>query len=150
MEEISKIPHPNIITYHGCNVRRGRITSIVLEKLDQTLTQYIATQTMPRLDYANILQQLNNALAYIHSLGLAHNINPDNIMIKNRSAILIGFGSCQPVGNRLRSLGTEGWYKEEFILRRKSMIHIQWGSYKNGLRSKCGKARIVEVKPEWP
>ena len=115
MEEISKSPHPNIITYHGCNVRRGRIASIVLEKLDQTLTQYIATRTMPRLDSVSFLQQLNDALAYIHSLGLAHNdINPDNIMIKKGSPTLIDFGSCQPFGKSLRSLGTEGWYKEDF------------------------------------
>jgi hypothetical protein len=39
METISKSPHPNIVRYHGCRVRRGRITAIVLEQLEWTLTQ---------------------------------------------------------------------------------------------------------------
>ena len=43
MEQISQSPHPNIIVYHGCRVKRGRITAIVLERLDETLTQYAST-----------------------------------------------------------------------------------------------------------
>ncbi|KAK0716591.1 hypothetical protein B0T21DRAFT_375183 [Apiosordaria backusii] len=41
MEQISKTPHPYIIRYDGCRVRRGRITAIFLERLDQTLDQYV-------------------------------------------------------------------------------------------------------------
>ncbi|KAK3314133.1 hypothetical protein B0H66DRAFT_594916 [Apodospora peruviana] len=40
MEQISKTPHPCFIRYHGCRLHRGRITGIVLERLDQTLAQY--------------------------------------------------------------------------------------------------------------
>lgn len=43
MEQISKTPHLNIIHYYGCRTRRGHITAIVLEELEQTLTQYIST-----------------------------------------------------------------------------------------------------------
>ncbi|EXK49883.1 hypothetical protein FOMG_02362 [Fusarium oxysporum f. sp. melonis 26406] len=39
MEKVSQTPHPNIVGYHGCRVRRGRITSIILEKTDQTPQQ---------------------------------------------------------------------------------------------------------------
>ncbi|KAH7269016.1 uncharacterized protein BKA55DRAFT_497457, partial [Fusarium redolens] len=116
MEKISQPAHPNIIGYHGCRVRRGRITSIVLEKLDQTLQQFSATPEFEKLDKPNFLEALQSAVAYIHSLGLAHNdINPHNIMVKHGMPILIDVGSCQPVGQRLQSLGTDGWYEELFF-----------------------------------
>jgi hypothetical protein len=41
MEQISKTPHPHIIRYRGCRLQRGRITGVVLERLDKTLAQYI-------------------------------------------------------------------------------------------------------------
>lgn len=57
---------------------------------------------------------------YLHSLGLAHNdINPDNIMVRDGEPVLIDFGSCQPFGARLQSLGTRGWYDELFFTSEK-------------------------------
>lgn len=113
MEQISRTQHPNIIRYHGCRVRRGRITAIVLERLSQTLTQFAATPAFEALDKAAFMEALRSAVAYLHSLGLAHNdINPDNIMVRDGMPVLIDFGSCQPEGKRLQSLGTPGWYKE--------------------------------------
>ncbi|KAJ5783832.1 uncharacterized protein N7518_009509 [Penicillium psychrosexuale] len=50
MEQISQSPHENIIRYHGCRVRRGYITSIMLERLDQTLSQYVSTSDFQQLD----------------------------------------------------------------------------------------------------
>ncbi|KAJ2896326.1 serine/threonine protein kinase [Zalerion maritima] len=38
MEMISKHPHPNVIYYHGCRVRRGHITGLVLDRHPHTLT----------------------------------------------------------------------------------------------------------------
>ncbi|KAK3372205.1 hypothetical protein B0H63DRAFT_550681 [Podospora didyma] len=43
MEALSRYPHPNIIRYHGCRVRRGCITAIVLDKHGQTLSQLAET-----------------------------------------------------------------------------------------------------------
>ena len=40
MEQISKSPHPNIIRYYGCRIKRGGTTAILLEQLPKTLTQY--------------------------------------------------------------------------------------------------------------
>ncbi|KAL2148134.1 hypothetical protein VTH82DRAFT_1799 [Thermothelomyces myriococcoides] len=116
MEQIFKTPHPNIIQYLGCRVHRGRIASIVLERLDQTLMQYIHEPGFAQLDKAKFVDALESAVAYLHSLGLAHNdINPYNIMVKDgKEPVLIDFGSCQPFGGRLRSLGTPGWYEELF------------------------------------
>ncbi|KAI0407488.1 kinase-like domain-containing protein [Xylaria palmicola] len=115
MEQISIASHPNIITYLGCRVKRGRITAIVLERLDQTLTQLSWTPAFHQLDHDSFFKAVESAVCHIHSLGLAHNdINPDNIMIKDGMPVLIDFGSCQPFGMNLQSLGTDGWYEEFF------------------------------------
>ena len=120
MELISETHHPNIINYFGCRVRRGRITAIVLERLDQTLTQLAQTPAFQQLDKSKFLEALQSAVDYLHSLGLAHNdINPDNIMIKDGMPVLIDFGSCQPFGKNLQSLGTDGWYEELFFTSEK-------------------------------
>ncbi|KAF8858152.1 hypothetical protein BDZ45DRAFT_674123 [Acephala macrosclerotiorum] len=116
MEQISKSSHPNIVGYYGCRVKRGRITAILLERLDQTLTQYASTPDFQQLDKVKFIEALESAVDYLHSLGLAHNdINPDNIMVKDRKPVLIDFGSSQPFGKRLQSLGTKGWYEELFF-----------------------------------
>ncbi|KAI0203110.1 kinase-like domain-containing protein [Astrocystis sublimbata] len=116
MERISTSHHPNIIKYHGCHVNRGRITALVLELLDQTLTQFKSDGKLQSLDQNKLVAGLQSAVDYLHSLGLAHNdINPDNIMIKDGLPVLIDFGSCAPVGERLQSLGTPGWCEDVFF-----------------------------------
>lgn len=44
MEKIRETPHPSIIKYYGCRTRRGRITSLVLERHEHTLSQYILSR----------------------------------------------------------------------------------------------------------
>jgi hypothetical protein len=39
MELLLRNPHPHIIRYHGCLVERGRIVSLVLDRLPITLKQ---------------------------------------------------------------------------------------------------------------
>lgn len=115
MERLSKIPHPHIVHYYGCRVARGYITAILLERLDKTLMQYISTPEFEALDKTRFCEALEDAVEYIHALGLAHNdINPHNIMVRDGMPVLIDFDSCQPVGMRLQSLGSEGWYEEFF------------------------------------
>ena len=115
METISKSPHADIVEYHGCHEQRGRITAIVLEKLEWTLTQYISKPEFQQLDLARFVAELQSAVDYLHSLGLAYNdIHPENIMVKNNLPVLIDFGSCQPFGKRLQLLSTLGWCKETF------------------------------------
>ena len=116
MEQISKTPHPNIVGYLGCRVRRGRITSLFLELLDQTLMQYIHEPGFADLDKTKFVDALESSVTHLHSLGLAHNdINPSNIMVRDGMPVLIDFGSCQPFGGRLQSLGSPGWYEEMFF-----------------------------------
>ncbi|KAK4220507.1 kinase-like domain-containing protein [Podospora fimiseda] len=122
MEQISNTPHPNIVHYHGCRVRWGRITAIVVERLDQTLEQYVdAEEGYEQLDNEQFLVSLQSALDYFHSLGLAHNdISSYNIMLKDdKQPVLIDFGSCEPYGGRLQSCGSPGWCEEPFFLSEK-------------------------------
>ncbi|KAF2815994.1 kinase-like protein [Mytilinidion resinicola] len=116
MEQISQTPHPNIIRYHGCYTRRGRITAIVLQRHEYTLVQYAQNPGFKNIDIDEFLKALESAVAYLHAIGLAHNdINPYNIMLKENDApVLIDFGSCQPFGRQLRSAGTPGWCAEPF------------------------------------
>ncbi|POR36134.1 Uncharacterized protein TPAR_03658 [Tolypocladium paradoxum] len=135
MEQVSQTQHPNIVRYHGCRVRRGRITAIVLERLDQTLMQYAATPAFEQLDKSKFIEALESAVDYIHSLGLAHNdINPDNIMVRDGMPVLIDFGSCQPYGKRLQSLGTQGWYEELFYTSEKKHDEYSLGILREWLQ----------------
>lgn len=121
MEQISKAAHPNIIHYYGCRIRRGRICAIVLEELEQTLTQLTSTPEFDTLDKTKFADGVESAIEYLHLLRLAHNdLNPDNIMIRRGKddeilPVLIDFGSCQPYGKPLDSLGTVGWYEQPFF-----------------------------------
>lgn len=115
MEKIAKSPHENIVTYHGCITARGRITGIVLERFDKNLAEYALANTLEHLDKSAFLQAMEAAVQHLHALGLAHNdINPHNIMVRNNMPVLVDFGSCQPFGAKLQSLGTPGWCKEDF------------------------------------
>ncbi|KAK4122383.1 hypothetical protein N657DRAFT_657210 [Parathielavia appendiculata] len=105
----SKMPHPDIVNYHGCRVRRGRITAIVLEQLNCTPTQYASAPAFQTLDKVRFFEALESAVYYLHSLGPAHNdIDPDNIMVMDGIPVLIDFGSLAAYGERerLQSLGT--------------------------------------------
>jgi serine/threonine protein kinase len=124
LETLSKNPHPNIVRYHGVRVRRGRITGIVLDRHDtvlDALENENEKALMASLDRNKIMTGLESAVAHLHSLGLAHNdLNPSNVLIgKDKEAILTDFGSCQPFGNMLVSLGTEGWIDEDFTTSEK-------------------------------
>lgn len=117
-------PHPNIVTYYGCRVNYGRITGIVLERLGKTLIHSLPN--ILDLDIPVFLAELQSTVDYLHSLGLAHNdINPYNIMIKNKRPILIDLGGCAPPGDRVSSFGTPGWYEEPFTSRQYNMIYME-------------------------
>ncbi len=106
-----------------------------MDRLDQTLTQYASTPAFQQLDQVRFLEALQAAVDHLHSLGLAHNdINPDNIMIKDSVPVLIDFGSCQPFGKGLQSLGTPGWYAELFYTSEKIHDVYALGKLRNWLR----------------
>jgi hypothetical protein len=121
MEMLSKRPHPYIVQYLGCRVRRGRITGIVLESLRWTLGKFArdAPDKFAELDKAAFLAGVESAVKFLHSLGLAHNdISPNNIMVRQAgncsfSPVLIDFGSCGMIGTQLLSAGTPGFMEED-------------------------------------
>ncbi|AEO71884.1 uncharacterized protein THITE_2133171 [Thermothielavioides terrestris NRRL 8126] len=123
LEKLSKTPHPCIVQYHGCRVRRGRITAVVLERLGQTLNDYAFNEPdkskFARLDKDMFLAVVDSAVKFLHSLRLAHNnVSPDNIVVREAGdgscwPVLIGFGSCAPLGAQLVSSGKPGFAKPE-------------------------------------
>ncbi|KAK3694439.1 kinase-like domain-containing protein [Podospora appendiculata] len=113
LELVSQHPHPGLIGYHGCRVRRGRITGLVLEKHGKDLNQH--TQDVGPVDKAHFMDALEDAVRHLHSLGLAHNdINPANILVNKAGLpVLVDFGFCRKVGQKLgASRGTPGWIDE--------------------------------------
>ncbi|KAI1405945.1 serine/threonine-protein kinase [Hypoxylon fuscum] len=146
MEQISKSPHANIVGYYGCRVRRGRITAIVLERLDKTLAQCALTPDIQDLDQDQFLKELESAVDHLHSLGLAHNdIKPENIMIKNGAPVLIDFGSCQPFGKPLQSLGTNGWCEEVFFTSEKKHDIYSLAKLRDWLHTELGGQGLTPV-----
>lgn len=117
MEIISRYPHPNVIYYHGCRVRRGRITGLVLDRHPYTLTDYLKNEVgFADGEREPFMQALESAIYHLHSLGWAHNdLNPSNIMVdKDGMPILIDFGSAREIGAKLgTSRGTKGWIEGE-------------------------------------
>ncbi|TDZ33161.1 putative serine/threonine-protein kinase mkcB [Colletotrichum spinosum] len=116
METLERNPHPNIIGYHGCRVRRNLITGIVLDRHQKTLEQFAREPEFKEIDRDDFFDAFKSAVEHLHRLGLAHNdINPGNIMVsEDRTPVMIDFGSCQPFGELLQTFGTPGWHEEDF------------------------------------
>jgi serine/threonine protein kinase len=117
LEYIAQAPHPNLGRYHGCRVRRDRITGIVLDQYKVNLYDFLLHDG-GRVDREKFMARLESAVDHLHQLGLAHNdINPNNVMVEAEDMpILIDFGSCQPFGKRVLTGGTVGWFNEPFFL----------------------------------
>ena len=106
--------HPNLVKFHGCRVRRDRITGLVLDRYASNLDEHL--RRGGSVDKAKILDGLGSAVRHLHEvLGLAHNdINPHNVMLDDDGEpVLVDFGSCHRIGDRLTaSRGTPGWTEE--------------------------------------
>lgn len=114
-EMLSQHLHPTIIRYHGCRVRRQRITDLVLDRHPNTLTDYLKNR-VGSVDKEAFMQALNSAIHHLHSLAWAHNdLNPSNTLVDEEGMpVLIDFGSAQEIGAKLgTSRGTKGWINEE-------------------------------------
>ncbi|KAK0976013.1 hypothetical protein LTS01_013647 [Friedmanniomyces endolithicus] len=106
-------PHPNIVQYLGCTVRRGYITGIVLERCNTTLQKQSENDSLS-LNVRPLMCGIRAGVAHLHSLGYAHNdLNPMNIGINyDGRAIVLDLGSCGMFGSALVSAGTPGWADE--------------------------------------
>ncbi|KAH6700696.1 kinase-like domain-containing protein [Leptodontidium sp. MPI-SDFR-AT-0119] len=115
MQVLSQHPHPNIIRYYGCQVRRGRITGLVLDRHPNDLTEYLKHE-IGTIDREPFMEALESAIHHLHSLDWAHNdLNPRNILVNEAGMpVLIDFGSCHEIGKKLTtSRGTKGWIDED-------------------------------------
>ncbi|KLU92832.1 serine/threonine protein kinase [Magnaporthiopsis poae ATCC 64411] len=155
MERISKGPrgpHPYIVTYYGCRVRRGRIAGLVLEKHDWTLREFVKdrAEDFAKMNREAFLAGVQSAVLFLHSLELAHNdITPSNIMVsKAGEPILIDFGSCGLYGADLQSLGSPGWCKEVFYTSERDHDGFSLGKLKEWLeeQQKEAKTKIEEMQ----
>ncbi|KAK3352475.1 kinase-like domain-containing protein [Lasiosphaeria hispida] len=97
--------HPNLVHYHGCRVRNGRITAAILGRVPgDTLMNYAkAGKTIP--DKEAFLRDLASAVHHLHNVvGLVHNdIQPTNIMVSpdGTTPTLIDLGSAWPEGEEI-------------------------------------------------
>ncbi|KAK4111498.1 hypothetical protein N656DRAFT_829818 [Canariomyces notabilis] len=114
LERLSRFPpHPNIVQYHGCRVRKGRVTAIQLGRVEGSSLAIHMRSGRP-VDKAAILAGLTSAVDHLHRVvGIAHNdISPMNIMVSpdGRIPTLIDFGSADLLGAELshRPFGTFG------------------------------------------
>ncbi|KAH7268714.1 kinase-like domain-containing protein [Fusarium solani] len=111
LEVLGSHPHPNIVGYHGCHVRRGYITGLVLDRHLHDLKSYLKSGRTIQ-DKELFIESLESAIHHLHSLGWAHNdLNPTNVLVaEDRRPILIDFGSARRIGEKLStSRGTKGW-----------------------------------------
>jgi len=111
MEILSQYPHPNIIHYYGCRVRRNRITGLVLDRHPISLIDYVMDKVGP-VHKEPFMQALESAIYHLHSLGWAHNdVNPGSVLVnKEGMPVLIDFASAREIGAKLGSRrGTKGW-----------------------------------------
>lgn len=115
LQLIMQNPHPNIVRYRGCTVRRGYITGLVVDRYPMTLDIRLENGAHD-FDKDKCIKDVASGVMHLHSLGLAHNdLNPNNIVVdKEDNSVIIDFGSCKPYGQQLMTAGTPEWIEEEF------------------------------------
>jgi len=117
LEVLKQHPHPNLVRYYGCVVKRGCITGLALEK-HEVILQYRHEDVPYELDIATCMSGIRAGVGFLHSLGLAHkDLNPTNVALgSNGNPIILDFGSCRKFGEELISGGTHGWIDEDYSI----------------------------------
>ncbi|KAK3369724.1 hypothetical protein B0T24DRAFT_708601 [Lasiosphaeria ovina] len=104
LELLSRHPqHPNVVKYHGCRVRKGRVTGVYLGCLEgNNLWEHVcAGKTVDKEPFLTVLE---SAIHHLHDVvGIAHNdIQPFNIMVSPEGIpTLIDLGSSELIGNKI-------------------------------------------------
>jgi serine/threonine protein kinase len=102
-----KLNHPNIVRAYELN-RMGNTIFMVMEYLEGiSLKQFIKANKygIPLEDAKPIIQNLGNALSYIHKEGIAHlDFKPDNIIYdpKQKTITIIDFGIARLINKSER------------------------------------------------
>ncbi|KAI1078520.1 kinase-like protein [Whalleya microplaca] len=127
LNQVSKTNHKNIIKYHGCLVKDGRLIGIVLERYERNLYEHFChgRDKTVTLDVPRFMAELESAVYHLHSEKFAHNdLKPSNIMLdEDNMPVLVDFGSCRPFGGRLLQGGTPGWSDPSKLINRSDKEH---------------------------
>jgi len=105
LELLSRHPqHPNVVVkYHGCRVRKGRVTGVYLGRLEgDNLWEHVCAGKA--VDKEPFLAVLESAIRHLHDVvGIAHNdIQPFNIMVSPEGIpTLIDLGSSELIGEEI-------------------------------------------------
>jgi serine/threonine protein kinase len=105
LERLSRFPqHPNIVKYHGCRVRKGCVTGVMLDRCEgQNLYDHVMSGK--KVDKEPFLAALASAIDHLHNVvGIVHNdISPLNIMVSpDGTPTLIDFGSAEITGEEIK------------------------------------------------
>ncbi|PSK53985.1 hypothetical protein B9Z65_7791 [Elsinoe australis] len=70
-EQMASHPHPNIVKYHGCIIKRGRIIGIVLDRHSISLDAMIFqnSERLTTLDPGSVGNGLESGIRHLQSLG---------------------------------------------------------------------------------
>jgi len=110
LEQIKRNPHPNLVRYYGCQVYRGRVVGLVLERYPCTLEERMR-KGGGDVNLEVGFDGLKSGVLHLHSIGLAHNdIKASNVMVGvDDRWILVDMGSCRPFGDPLIMAGQPEW-----------------------------------------
>ncbi|KAK0724298.1 kinase-like domain-containing protein [Lasiosphaeris hirsuta] len=117
LELLSSFPqHPNIIEYHGCRVRKGRVTGVYLGRVEgSNLWDHI--QSGKTVDREPFLAALESAINQLHdTVGIAHNdIQPFNIMVSPDGKVptLVDLGSSELIGEEISQCRMHTTWRED-------------------------------------
>ena len=112
-------PHPNLGTYLGCIVHKGRLVGLAFPRHVETLSERMDRARKTRscqftIDQGQVwMDSIQSAARHLNSLGYAHNdISACNIMFdRNDVPVLIDLDSCTPLGEKLAKGGVVGGWR---------------------------------------
>lgn len=95
---LMRLQHPNVVQTIGMEQVEGLGTCIVMEYVDGiTLKEWLQKRVAKDNDAIRIMDELLQAVAYVHSLGIAHrDLKPQNILLTRQGlhVKLIDFGQA--------------------------------------------------------
>lgn len=96
-----QLNHPNIIRFYDFTQDERKVYFFLEYAPEGDLFKYVKRYRPNERDLANILYQVGEALAFIHSYGIVHrDLKPENVLMDaNHVPKLTDFGYCDRVGD---------------------------------------------------
>lgn len=116
-ELLMKAQHPGIVQATGLEEVPGLGECIVMEYVEGTTLKEVMEQRLSSRTAARLMDELTDAVAYIHSLGIVHrDLKPSNIIVTQGGHVkLIDFGLADTRAHAFlkQSAGTERYMSPE-------------------------------------